>query len=205
MKKERPDIASFVLFLDRTHGRKTLPALLKRVGFVVEAHCDTFDSEEPDPIWIAECGRRDWIILSGDKRLETNVQNRQAVIEGRCKVFIFSDTNSVAEEWAASVIVGRDKISNLIRKYDGPFYVRISKLAQSHVSDPRFAQISERPKNEKIESSESSATSLTLASSEAKPDDTTMPSAPKDETDIGTGVGIRKEDNGALPKKPEPQ
>jgi hypothetical protein len=115
-----------------------MPSLLRRVGFVVESLHDHFDQEEEDPIWITECGRRDWVIFTGDKRIEKNVLNRQAVIEGKCKVFIFTDTNSYAEEWAAAVILGREKIQRLIRRNNGPLYVRIGMLADSHVNGPRF-------------------------------------------------------------------
>jgi hypothetical protein len=89
-------------------------------------------------VWIAECGKQGWVILSGDKGLERNPINRHAVIEAACKVFIFTDTNSKAEEWAAAVIMARRKIAAIIDKNNGPFYVHIGKEAQSHLSEVRF-------------------------------------------------------------------
>lgn len=89
-------------------------------------------------MWIAECGKQGWIILSGDKGLERNPINRRAVIDAACKVFIFTDTNSKAEEWAAAVIMARRQIAAIVDKNNGPFYVHIGKEAHSHLSAVRF-------------------------------------------------------------------
>ena len=81
-----------------------------------------------------------WIAISGDKRLETNVENKQAVIDAKCKVFVLTDTNSAPEEWASAVIVGRTKMAIVVRKNEGPFFATISKRSDSHVTharDPR--------------------------------------------------------------------
>jgi hypothetical protein len=89
-------------------------------------------------VWIAECGKQGWVILSGDKGLERNPINRAAVIAAACKVFIFTDNSSKAEEWAAAVIMARKQIARIIDKNDGPFYVHIGKESYSHLSPVRF-------------------------------------------------------------------
>jgi hypothetical protein len=81
-------------------------------------------------------GRMD--VLSGDKSIETVPENRQAVIDAKCKVLFFNDTNSFPEEWAAAVIVGRPKLLEIIEQNDGPFFVIIEKYARAHISSVRF-------------------------------------------------------------------
>jgi hypothetical protein len=91
-----------------------------------------------DPTWIKKCGEENWVAISGDKRIETNVENRNAVIDAKAKVFILSDTNSLPEEWASAVICGKDKFYNLIRKNTGPFFASIGRQSQSHITNIRF-------------------------------------------------------------------
>jgi len=114
---------------------------LGRVGIAVMSLHDPslgFDQETPDPVWIEECGRRGWAILSGDKGLEKNPINRAAVISAACKVFIFTDTNSKAEVWAAAVIMGRKKIARFVDKFDGPFFAHVGMESNDHIYEPRF-------------------------------------------------------------------
>lgn len=124
-------------FLDRTHGKRT-SKLLQSVGIKVILHDRWFHRETPDPEWIAKCGQEEWIVLSGDKSIETVPENRQAVIDAKCKVFFFKDTNSLPEEWAAAVIVGRIKLYEIIERNNGPFFVTIDKKCRGHVSSARF-------------------------------------------------------------------
>jgi hypothetical protein len=127
-----------IFFLDRTHGR-TLWKLLNRIGLVVIPHADFFPQEEKDAVWIARCGRENWVILSGDKAIERAPENRQAVIDAKCKVVFFNDTNSRSEEWAAAIIVGRQRLLEIIARNNGPLFVTIDKQARSHISSVRFA------------------------------------------------------------------
>jgi hypothetical protein len=91
-----------------------------------------------DPQWIAKCGKEGWVAISGDKRIERNVENKQAVIDAKCKLFLLTDTNSLPEEWASAIILGREKISSVIRKNEGPFFATISKRSDTHVTNARF-------------------------------------------------------------------
>lgn len=92
----------------------------------------------PDVEWIAECAKFDWVILTGDKSIEEVPAERQAVINGRCKVFMFEDSNSKTEDWVAAIMVGRQRIIHLVEDSNGPFFVTIRKFGHSHFSLPRF-------------------------------------------------------------------
>lgn len=104
----------------------------------VQWHSRFFAEEELDTVWIAHCAKENWVILSGDKSIEEVPEERQAVIDGKCKVFFFKDTNSLTEEWAAAVIVGRRRILEIVERNNGPFFVTIDKFARSHVSPVRY-------------------------------------------------------------------
>jgi hypothetical protein len=135
LKDEQPK--SIVLFLDRTHGN-LIREKLADFGFEVRACSRIFPQEMPDVEWIAECAKHNWVILSGDKAIEEVPAERQAVIDGKCRVFMFDDTTSKSEEWLAAILVGRQRILHLAENADGPFFVTIRKFGYSHFSFPRF-------------------------------------------------------------------
>jgi len=160
-KSEQPENFKCTVFLDRTHG-KEFGALLRRVGFDVKSIFRVYPKKKhettSDPTWIKKCGAEDWIAISGDKRIETNVENRKAVIDAKAKVFILSDSNSRPEEWAAAVICGKDKFRNLIRKNQGPFFASIGKQAQTHIANIRFPTLkSERASEQETKQSQPSS------------------------------------------------
>ena len=119
-----------------------MAAILRRVGLKVKTIYQVYPKNKhqkiKDPQWIARCGKEGWVAISGDKRIEKNVENKQAVIEAKCKLFLLTDTNSRPEEWASAVILGREKMSSVIRKNKGPFFATISKRSDAHVSNARF-------------------------------------------------------------------
>jgi hypothetical protein len=60
-----------------------------------------------DPVWIERCAKEEWAVLTGDKAIETDPTNRQAVIDSKAKVFLLDENNSRAVEWASAIIVAR--------------------------------------------------------------------------------------------------
>src|ERR1700687_4820782 len=79
-----------------------------------------------DVDWIAECGKNDWAILTGDKKIEVVPEERQAVINAKCKVFMFNDSHETrTEDWIASFLVARARILKLVTECNGPFFVTL--------------------------------------------------------------------------------
>jgi len=140
LKKSQLKLDS-TLFLDRTHG-KAMATLLRRVGLKVKTIYQVYPKNRhqsiKDPQWIAKCGERGWVAISGDKRIARNVENKKAVVDAKCKLFLLTDTNSLPEEWASAIILGREKMSNVIHKNRGPFFATIAKRSDSHVSHAKF-------------------------------------------------------------------
>jgi hypothetical protein len=129
------------IFLDRTHG-KSMSAMLRRAGFTVHHIFEVYPNKEhetiEDPVWIKMCGEKGWIAVSGDKRLETVPENRQAVIESKLKAFILTDSNSKPEVWAAAIIVGHFRMDEIIDGNNGPFFVNVGKRSDGHVARLRL-------------------------------------------------------------------
>ncbi|MGA9803042.1 MAG: hypothetical protein WA383_08665 [Terriglobales bacterium] len=139
MSDEQPK-PQITFFFETTHGKYIRDAL-QRVGLQIKTHrnmgwlCNMLDTDI-----IAECGRQGWVMISGDKSIERVPEERQAVINARCKVFMFDDSHVTrTEDWAASLLVGRHRLIEIAEKADGPLFVTIRKCkVQGHLSQPRF-------------------------------------------------------------------
>ena len=103
------------------------------MGFEIEIHKDYFVHDEDDDKWIPVVSARNWVILSGDKRLSMQAINIEAIRSSRAQVLLVTDTNSLPEQWAASIIVGRSRIQELLDRNPGPVFIKIGKQAKDHV------------------------------------------------------------------------
>ena len=116
--------------------------MLRRAGFKVQSIYDVYPGTEhegvADPEWIRLCGSKGWIAVTGDKRLETVPENRQAVIDAKLRVFLLTDSNSRPEVWAAAIIIGHYRMQEIVDSNLGPFFVNITKRSDGHVSRLRL-------------------------------------------------------------------
>lgn len=112
--------------------------MLNDLQLAFEPHSRYYAHTEEDHIWIPSVAGRGWVIISGDKGLESDGINRKSVIESKAKVFILADSNSRGAEWAASLVLAYKKIVRLSLENVGPFYCRVNKGSDSHVGDIRF-------------------------------------------------------------------
>lgn len=116
--------------------------LLRRVGFTVHHIFDVYPGKAhesiSDPEWIRLCGENGWVAISGDKRLETVPENKQAVIDAKGKIFVLSDSGSRPEIWAAAIIMGHYRMADIIDHNDGPFFVNVGKRCDSHIAKLRL-------------------------------------------------------------------
>jgi hypothetical protein len=138
LSAEQPKLTTF--FFDGTHG-KLIPQLLKAVGMSVKLHRNQGWRENMlDVDWIAECGKNDWAIITGDKQIHRVPEERQAVIDAKCKVFMFDDSHDTrTEDWAASLLVSRHRLTEIVERTNGPLFVTIKRCkVHGHLTLPDF-------------------------------------------------------------------
>jgi hypothetical protein len=130
------------IFLDKNHGN-LIREMLRRVGVRVYAHRDlAWPEDKSDIEIIRECAQKNFVILSGDKSMERVPEERQEIINCRCKVFMFDDTGKTrTEDWVASMLVGRQRMMEIIWKTEGPLFVTIRPCRTiGHIGQPRFVE-----------------------------------------------------------------
>jgi hypothetical protein len=138
LSTEQPNSPTF--FFDRTHGN-LIRDLLRSIGWQIIIHRTMgWADDKPDVEWIAECGKYNWPIISGDTSIEKVPEERQAVIDARCKVFMLDDSHiTKTADWAAAVLVGRHRIAEIVNTTTGPLFVTVKPTRlHGHISQPRF-------------------------------------------------------------------
>jgi len=93
-----------------------------------------------DKDWIAECGAKGWAIISGDKKIAIVPEERQAVIDAKAKVFMFDENHEThTEDWAAALLVARQRLIEIVENTNGPFFVTIKPCkVHGHITLPDF-------------------------------------------------------------------
>jgi len=131
------------LFLDRNQGNKRMPALLKEARLNIRWHeAEGFPSKETnDDEWIRAAANRGYVIITSDKNVEADPINRLAVIESKAKVFILDEGSQKPIHWAAAIIVSKDRIYELVRENEGPFFANVLRKTYSMVHRFRVPQL----------------------------------------------------------------
>lgn len=89
-----------VFFIDRSLGRKQVAQALREAGATVEVHDDHFPQTTPDVEWLADVGRRGWVVLSKDERIRRNRIEREALQAARVRAFFLTQQDITGQEMA---------------------------------------------------------------------------------------------------------
>ena len=76
------------LFCDRSLGRIKVPSRLRAVHPVVIAHDDVFPQDTDDEVWLAEAGKRGWVVLMKDDRIRYRPWRTDGRAESGCPVLL---------------------------------------------------------------------------------------------------------------------
>lgn len=138
MSAEQPNSVTF--YLDTTHG-KLIPKLLRQVGLDVKQYVHLgLSADADDKDWIELCAKQELVIISGDKEISRVPEERQAVIDGCCKVFMLDDSDVTrTEDWAASLLVAREHIIETALRTNGPYFSVVKPCrVRGHIRPPEF-------------------------------------------------------------------
>lgn len=116
-----------VFFVDRSLGGKFVVAALRTAGAQVVIHDDVFAQNTPDVDWLAEAGRRGWVVLTKDAAIRRH-PHEKAMFQAACvRVFTLARQNLPGREMGelfASMLPGmRKRVANV----SPPFIFSISR------------------------------------------------------------------------------
>jgi hypothetical protein len=115
-----------IFFLDRNLGSKQLAALLENAGFVVKVHDSYFKRDEADDVWLASCGRRQWVAITPDRRILKDPVSMAAIGANKGRVFFLPKNNQNPQVWAPILTSAWTELNKILTTRTPPFIGHIS-------------------------------------------------------------------------------
>jgi hypothetical protein len=113
-------------FVDRSLGGVTVPEALRAAGATVVALDERFTHDTPDEVWLSECGRRGWIVLTRDQRLRYRPAEIQALRESGCLVFVVTAGQMTGPDLAALLVTVLPAILDMALSSKRPAIYRVT-------------------------------------------------------------------------------
>jgi predicted nuclease of predicted toxin-antitoxin system len=120
-----PDEPAF--FLDRSLGKKRVALALRQAGATLHIHDDHFPPHAKDEDWLAEAGRRGWIVLTKDHRIRYRHVEQLALMKAGVAAFILTSGDLQGEEMAQIFVKALPRIKRFLRKHTKPFIAKIAR------------------------------------------------------------------------------
>jgi predicted nuclease of predicted toxin-antitoxin system len=116
-----------VFFLDRSLGKKRIAAALRQVEAIVHIHDDYFPPDAKDEDWLAEAGRRGWVVLTKDHRIRYRHVERLALMKAGVAAFILTSGDLQGDEMAQIFVKTLPRITRFLQKHEKPFIAKIAR------------------------------------------------------------------------------
>lgn len=117
------------LFLDRSLGRRQVPALLRDAGLRLHTLAEVYgvpaDEAVADTAWLELAGQRGWPVLMKDERIRYRPSERAAVLAHCVQAFCLTGGNLRAAAMAEQYIAVIDDLAQACASR-GPFLYAVS-------------------------------------------------------------------------------
>ncbi|QQE66722.1 hypothetical protein GFS31_34220 [Leptolyngbya sp. BL0902] len=119
-----------VFFLDENLLGKQIAESLKASGVRVEMLSDHFPKQTPDVEWLAEVGRRGWLVLSRDTSVGINIPEAIQVAQGNVKMFALVMGNAPRAELMRDIVNAIPKMERFAQSHPAPFIAKVYPLGK---------------------------------------------------------------------------
>ena len=129
-----PDEPTFCI--DEALGGTVVVAALRAAGHRVERLIDHHAPGAQDTVWLADVGRRGWVVLTKDKRMHLRPTEQIAIVKHGVRAFALTGGNMGATEMAASFLAAMPKMKRILAKTPHPFVAAVTKSGDVAVVYP---------------------------------------------------------------------
>ncbi len=117
----------FVLFLDRSLGKKIVAASLREAGAEVRIHDDYFPQDAKDEEWLPVVGQKSWIVITKDQRIRYRAAALAAVRQARVRLFTLTGKDLQGPEMARIIAKALPAMRRLTVREKAPFIAKITR------------------------------------------------------------------------------
>ncbi len=90
-----------------------------------------FQHDTPDPIWLAEAGRNDWLVITRDKRVRTRPGERRAISENGVGCFIIGQKQRLSRwDYLKLLASTLDEMERIFARDPRPFIYNVTRTGQ---------------------------------------------------------------------------
>lgn len=105
-------------FVDRSLGSKVVPGGLRDAGLAIEVHDDHFAQNTSDEVWLADIGKKGWVLLTKDPRIRTNELERRALLENDVAAFMLGRGEVSGTRMVEVFVKALDGMQRALRRFD---------------------------------------------------------------------------------------
>ncbi len=140
MKSRKRSVASseqlerIVFFIDRSLGSQFVTEAVRSQGYDVLTHAERFAPDAPDAEWLTEAGRKGWVVVSKDARIQYRDLERRALERAMVRAFILVSGNLTGAQMADAITKALPRMARLARQLPAPFIARVYRNGQVKVS-----------------------------------------------------------------------
>lgn len=116
-----------VYFVDRSLGGHLVADALREAGARVEVHDDHFRQDCPDEDWLAEVGRRRWVVLTKDERIAYRRLECEAVHAARVRMFVLVAGHLTGPKMAVAFATALPLMQRFACSHDPPFIAKVHR------------------------------------------------------------------------------
>lgn len=92
----------------------------------MERHRDHFSPDCEDSEWLAEVGRRGWIVLTKDAKFRYRQIELQALMTAAVRCFALTSGDATGTQNAEAILIAMPQMLRMIAKYPAPFIATIT-------------------------------------------------------------------------------
>ena len=112
-------------FIDRSLGSDVVRTALEAAGATVEIHDAHFASDEKDVIWLAEAGRRSWVVLTKDAKIRKRTLERRALKAAGVHAFFMGNGCRGGRIMGEAYVRALPAILRAIKGATGPIWMSV--------------------------------------------------------------------------------
>src|SRR5262249_34671960 len=113
-------------------GQRIADAIAKSSGARVEQHNNHFGRRTEDVDWLPYVGRRDWVVVTADKRIKRRLFERETLINAGVRSFVLGSGNLGVQAIIAILTTAMPAMLKLIAEQDPHLSHGLTKPAKSN-------------------------------------------------------------------------